>query len=196
MEKLTYNQIFEKSSVIKNLPIMYEGRQLPKGMSAKVVLVRVQYDKYVESFEKEMQEVLKGLKKEGFDERMQLFQKMEDIDKRKAASETWKEGDTDSEGKVIEKPAMPSGEELNEAEKIRKDKAEFDKELSELNEEYMQARISKSSDEVEFNERKFTVDELSEIISMLGDENQMIEINKVEVSKGAFINMLGAKFCE
>lgn len=197
MSKMTYNEVFEKSSIIKNLPIAFEGRVLPKGLPAKVVMVRVQYDNLIEAFEKEMQEkVLKELKKEGFDERSQKFQEMEDIDKRKVAAETWKEGDVDSEGKAVEKPAMPSEEELKKADEIRKGKKDFDKELSELNDEYRHARIAKGAEEVDMKERKFTMDEFSELIEMIGQDEGNIKVNGTDIPKWAFINTIAAKFVE
>ena len=196
MCKMTYNQIFEKSAIIKNIPIMFEGRKLPKGMSAKVVMVRVQYDKHIDNFNKEMEEVVKGLKPEGFDERSQKFQKMNDIDNRKAAFENWKKGDLDAEGKPVEKPVMPSDEELKEADETRKGKEEFEKELLELNEEYASAQREKMSEEVEFSERLFTMEELSDLIEMLGEEEGTMKINDRDVPKQVFLNLIASRFTE
>lgn len=197
MSKITYREIFEKSSFIKNLPIAFEGRVLPKGMPAKVIMVRIQYDNLIEAFEKEMSgKVLEGLKKEGFSERCQKFQEMEDIDMRRAKAETWKEGDVDSEGEAIEKPSMPSEEELKKAEEIRKGKEDFDKECAELDEEYMQARKTRLSEEIDMKERKFTVDELSELIELIGLDEGTIKVNGRDVPKSIFINVIAAKFVE
>ena len=66
---MKYAEIFNKAAIVRNIPLICEGRELPSGMNAIVVLTRVQYDKHMHAFEEEMKDVLESLKKEGFDER-------------------------------------------------------------------------------------------------------------------------------
>ena len=80
---MTYEEILGKRNISSNIPLVYEGRELSREMKATVVLMKVSYDKVATEFDKDMQEVLKGLKKDGFDDRSRDIQKMEEIDKRK-----------------------------------------------------------------------------------------------------------------
>ena len=61
---MKYAEIFNKAAIVRNIPLICEGRELPSGMNAIVVLTRVQYDKHMHAFEEEMKDVLKSLKKE------------------------------------------------------------------------------------------------------------------------------------
>lgn len=195
MSKISYAEAFEKNAIIKNLPLIYDGKKLPKGMSAKVVLVRVQYEKYVKEYEDLMQEVLKQLKKEGYDERAQAISKMEEVFHLKEAFEKWKPGQKDEEGNEINKPEKPSDEDLKDAEKTAETKDEFQKEHEELVAEYTKAREAKSKELVELTERKFTPEELDSIIEMLGIDGDM-KIDDKTIKKEMFIDVIGSLFTE
>lgn len=195
MSKISYSEAFEKNAIIKNLPLMYDGKKLPKGMSAKVVLVRVQYEKYVKEYEDLMQEVLKQLKKEGYDERAQAINKMEEVLSLKEAFEKWKPGQKDDEGNEIKKPEKPSDEDLQQAEKTAETKDEFKKEHEELVAEYTKAREAKSKELIELNERKFTPEELDYIIEMIGIDGDL-QIEGRSVKKEVFIDVIGSLFTE
>ena len=88
---MKYAEIFNKAAVVRNIPLICEGRELPSGMNAIVVLTRVQYDKHMHAFEEEMKDVLKSLKKEGFDERSERQDRLKDIDSRAEAAKKWKD---------------------------------------------------------------------------------------------------------
>lgn len=75
---MDYNKIFQRNNVLVNIPLSNEGRKLPGKTAATVMLLRVAYGNKVQEFEKDLQEVLKGLKKEGFDERLQKYELPED----------------------------------------------------------------------------------------------------------------------
>ena len=126
---MKYAEIFNKAAIVRNIPLICEGRELPSGMNAIVVLTRVQYDKHMHAFEEEMKDVLESLKKEGFDERSERQERLKDIDSRAEAAKKWKKGDKDENGNLIEEPAAPTPEELKEAEEIRKEKDAYGEEL-------------------------------------------------------------------
>lgn len=192
---MKYAEIFNKAAIVKNIPLICEGRELPAGMNAIVVLTRVQYDKHIHAFEEEMKNVLKNLKKEGFDERSERQERLKDIDSRAESAKKWKKGDKDENGNLIEKPAAPTPEELKEAEEIRKEKDSYDEEFEKLDSDYREAYDKKMMEEVEFEERKFTAEQFEAIIKMIGVEGD-IEVNGVKKSKTHFINMIGALFVE
>lgn len=192
---MKYAEIFNKAAIVKNIPLICEGRELPGGMNAIVVLTRVQYDKHIHAFEEEMNSVLKNLKKEGFDERSERQERLKDIDSRAEAAKKWKKGDKDENGNLIEKPAVPTPEELKEAEEIRKEKDAYDEELEKLNSDYGEAHDKKMGEEIKFDERKFTAEQFESIIKMIGIEGD-IEVNGNKIPKTQFINMIGALFVE
>lgn len=192
---MKYNEVFTREQVLSNIPLAIDGRKLSNDMQAKVMIMRVAYDKEANSFNQDMQEIAKGLKKEGFDERTQAIQKMEDVDRRKKAAEEWKEGDVDKDGKKVEKPAMPTNEEIEEAEKTRSTKEEYDKELAEFNEKYISAHNKKMAEESGMKERLFTEQEFSEIIGVIGSEGKISfknGDNKAEISREDFLGIIAA----
>lgn len=192
---MTYEEILGKRNISSNIPLVYEGRELSREMKATVVLMKVSYDKVAAEFDKDMQEVLKGLKKEGFDDRSRDIQKMEEIDKRKKAFQAWKKGAKDEKGNDIPRPTAPTDEELKEIEKIRETKENYDDECKELDELYRKAYIEKLKETVKFTERKFSASDLAEIIGMLGTDGDMVlTVNGIEnrIAKEAFISLVAA----
>lgn len=191
---MTYEEIFMRRAILSNIPLVFEGRKLGKSEVASVMLMRVAYNKKTEEFNKCMEDVLKGLKKEGFDERAQAIAAMEDVDRRKKAAEEWKEGDKDEAGKPIEKPAMPTEEELKKAEETRKTKDDHDKELAELNENYSEARKKKLEESTTIANGTFTRSEYAEICELIGSEGT-IELfgfadEAVKVARAEFLAMI------
>lgn len=191
---MIYGDVFLKKAILRNIPIAFEGRKLGKAEVASVMLMRVAYEKKVEEFNKDMEEVLKGLKKEGFDDRAQAIAEMEKVDIRKKAAEEWKEGDKDENGNPVEKLEMPTKEELKKAEETRKTKEDYDKELAELNENYYEARKKKLEESTTITNGTFTHNEYAEICELIGAEGT-IELlgfadEAVKVAREEFLGMI------
>lgn len=193
---MKYNDIFTRKAILNNIPLVFEGRKLGKSEVASLMLIRVAYDRKTDEFNKFMEDVLKGLKKEGFDERSQAVQQMEDVDRRKKAAEEWKEGDTDKDGRPMEKPSMPTKEELEKADKTRETKADYDKELEELNESYMEARNKKLEEETTITGGTFTRAEYAEICGIIGSEGDIeltgFTTEAVKIPRAQLLNMIAA----
>lgn len=193
---MKYNDIFTRKAILNNIPLVFEGRKLGKSEVASLMLIRVAYDRKTDEFNKFMEDVLKGLKKEGFDERSQAVQQMEDVDRRKKAADEWKEGDKDSDGKPMEKPAIPTKEELEKADKTRETKADYDKELEELNESYMEARNKKLEEETTITGGTFTRAEYAEICGLIGSEGDIeltgFSTEAVKIPRAQLLNMIAA----
>lgn len=181
---MTYAEVINKSSIAKHIPLRVEGRGLPKGMNSSVILVRVQYEKYIEEFNGIMDKVLKQLKKEGYDERISEYQAMQEIYARKKKIEDGVE----EEGLV-----EPSEEELKKADNTKAKEDEIKAEIKELDEEYSKAYNEKLREEVKINERKFSKEELDELIEMIGLDGT-IKINDKEVNKEELIYLIGVLF--
>lgn len=193
---MTYNDVFYRSNIVSNIPLAFEGRKLPKSETASVMLIRVAYANKMEEYNKDMQEVLKGLKKEGFDERSQAIAEMEMIDSRVKAAKEWKKGMKDSNGKPIEKPEMPTSEEIAKAEKTRETKDEYESERKELEEEYAEARTKKAEEKVTIKNATFSKAEYAEICDLIGNEGE-IEIRgfsdaPMTIAKEQFLGMIAA----
>lgn len=158
---MKYNEVVANRNILVNIPLAFEGRKLPKETAASVMLLRVAYQQKVDEFVKTLDEVKKGLKKDGFDERARAVAEMEDVDKRKKASEEW-----DGEG---ERPAMPTDEELKKAEETRATLEDFGKEKKELEEALAEANRKKLEEDAG-NMGKLTKDELADLYELLGSE--------------------------
>lgn len=129
---VTYEQALYNSRLVDALPLATEEKKLPAETAASVVMAQVAWATICKTFDENMAEALKQMKKDGFDERAQEITKMEDIDKRVKAHAEW-----DLKG---EEPVKPSEDEIKEADKIRETSGAFYAELTELNDVYLAAR--------------------------------------------------------
>ena len=193
---MTYNDIFFSNRIVANIPLVFEGRKLPKSETASVMLIRVAYNNKVQEFEKDMEEVLKGLKKEGFDDRAHAIAEMESVDARMKAAKEWKKGQKGEDGKPVEKPEMPSDEELKKADETRATKEEFEAEKKELEEEYVTARQKRAEQKVEVKNGMFSRSEYAEICEVIGYEGE-IEVSgfadvPVKIPREEFLGMIAA----
>lgn len=197
---MTYNDVFFRKRILDNIPLCYEGRQLPKSMKVAVVMMKVAYDKEGQTYEEEMKEVLKSLKKEGFDERSQAYASMEDVYKKVKDAEEWEEGLLDEKGEAIIKPTAPSKEEIETADKAKATEEDFLKERDELYSDYNEARIKKGEEKSSMTDRKFTTDQFSDIVEMIGIEGD-IELSgfsseKINMGREQFITFIGSDLVE
>lgn len=197
---MKYNELMERFGLLRNIPLVFEGRKLSPQMQAKVAIMKVAYEKEVAAFDKDMQDVLKQLKKEGFDDRARAQQKAQEVEQRKAAAEEWKEGTTDKEGKPVEKPAMPTAEELAEAKKARGERKAFEEEERELQEKYALAYNKKLEEESPMDERLFTEQELADIFELITPtgvmEIQRLGAGKEAVNRETFLMFLASRLAK
>ena len=193
---MTYNDIFFRNRIVANIPLVFEGRKLPKSETASVMLIRVAYNNKVKEFEKDIEEVMKSLKKEGFDDRAHAIAEMESVDARMKAAKEWKKGQKGEDGKPVEKPEMPSDEELKKADETRATKEEFEAEKKELEEEYVTARQKRAEQKVEVKNGMFSRSEYAEICEVIGYEGE-IEVSgfadvPVKIPREEFLGMIAA----
>lgn len=191
---MTYQDISFCNSLLSSIPLTIEGQPMPAKTSTDVILLQVAYQNKLKEFEDFMQEVLKKLKKDGFDERFQKNTRIEDINKRLKAHDEWTTGQTDADGKPVERPAKPSDEELKEVEDARTETEDFKAELDELNTAYQAAYGEKFNEEVK-GMKKFSRETYENIVAFIGFTGE-ITINLVNrepatVSKQDFLRMVG-----
>lgn len=178
---MTYNEAFNRSNILNNIPLSYEGRKLPKSTAASVMLLRVAYSQKVDEFVGCMEEVRKGLKKEGFDARAAAVERM------RAAEEKLRKYESGEGGE------KPSEKELEEAAKTRSTLDAFEQEKKELEESMAEANRKKAEESVEVK-GSLSPGDLADIYEMLGVEGD-IEVavpgNKiVKMDKSVFLQLV------
>lgn len=62
---MTNQEMFLKRLTLLNIPLSLEGKELPSELKAKIMLMRVAYDKAAKAFDDDMQQVLKEIKRKG-----------------------------------------------------------------------------------------------------------------------------------
>lgn len=194
---ITYSEIFFSQNLISKLPVKLGEKELPFAVKAKVIVVKVQYSGLIAKFEENMQEQLKELKKDypDFDKKAQDHERMKSIDDRLKAYEEYS-------GEPDKRPSKPSDEELKEANKIRKGEKAFLEMNEKLTKEYNGMREKAAQESVEVNEKKFTLEEFSEIVKLLNETEEITlfefqdETKNVKMKRDNFLSSIAAIFVE
>ena len=176
---MTVNETFNNRTIVSNIPLVFEGRELSSKLQAKLMIMRVTYDKSVSAFQEKMQEVVKGLKVEGYDNLEAEIKKMLAIEKKEDASK----------------------EELEEAKRIREEKyADYEEKKKVLIEKVNEAYNQEGLEQTDIKVKKFTEEEYSEIISVIKTEGKikyaMNNDESVDIPKMAFLSMIAANLVE
>ena len=185
-------EMLNNQQVVSNIPLVFEGRELSSKLQAKVMLMRVSYDKAASAFDEKTREALKGVKPEGFDDLAQEIERMKSIEAKEKAFKEW-----NGEG---EKPAEPTKDELADAKKIREEKFE-DYEAKEkiVLEKFMEIRKQEMDEECELKQKKFTEDEYAEIISVVKTEGEFeykTNNGSFKIERMGFLAMIAANLVE
>ena len=194
---ITYSEIFFSQNLLSKLPVKLGEKELPFAVKAKVIVVKVQYSGLIAKFEENMQESLKELKKDypDFDKKAQDHERMKSIDERLKAYEEYS-------GEPDKRPTKPSDEELKEANKIRKGEKAFLELNEKLTKEYNGMREKAAQESVEVNEKKFTLEEFSEIVKLLNETEEITlfefqdETKNVKTKRDNFLSSIAAIFVE
>ena len=194
---ITYSEIFFSQNLLSKLPVKLGEKELPFAVKAKVIVVKVQYSGLIAKFEENMQESLKELKKDypDFDKKAQDHERMKSIDERLKAYEEYS-------GEPDKRPTKPSDEELKEANKIRKGEKAFLEINEKLTKEYNGMREKAAQESVEVNEKKFTLEEFSEIVKLLNETEEITlfefqdETKNVKTKRDNFLSSIAAIFVE
>lgn len=159
------SEIINASIIASNIHLVFEGRGLSNKMQAKIMLMRVGLDKKVAAFNEKIQEALKGVKPEGFDDLAREVGNMRQVEARSKAVAEW-----NGEG---EKPTEPTKEELDEAKKIREEKlSDYEEKEKVVLEKLVEIRKQELDEDSGYTLKKFTEDEYAEIISMIKSEGE------------------------
>lgn len=164
---MTYDTLVLSNNLLSNIPVVLGSKQMDSDLYTTITLLQVSYQREITKLDEFMQDVVKKLKKEGFDNRAAKQKKREDIERRISEHDNWQEGQKDAEGDEIPRPAMPSDEEINDAKEIEKDKDAYDKELDELNKAYQKAYMEKMEQEAP-KLPKMSRDQYVKLVSFVG----------------------------
>lgn len=130
--------VLNAQMLVANIPFVCEGRSLPSKLQARLMLMRVTLDKAVNAYREKMQEVMNGLKPDGFDDLM----------------------------KEVKEPG--------EGVSVPEDKVkEYEDKEKELLEKYNEANREEMDNESGVSIKKFTEDELAQIIEVMTTEGEM-----------------------
>lgn len=162
---MNYNDIFVSKNLLSNVPTEINGKMMPTALAVSIIIMQTSCQRKIDEFESFMADVLKKLKKDGFDERTKEVQEMEDVERRLKEYEEWKADDGN------ERPAKPTDEDVEKARKTRASKESYDRELEDLNNAYAEARAKKSQENVNDAPRMSaeTFTQLVDFIGMAGD---------------------------
>ena len=167
---MTNQEMFLKRLTLLNIPLSLEGKELPSELKAKIMLMRVAYDKAAKAFDDDMQQVLKEIKKEGYDERAQKINHMKEIDGKEDATK----------------------EEKKEADEIRKTEEDFNKET--------EAYQEKMKEECDMKPRKFAFEGFAKIIELIGTDGAIkVKWNSpeaLEIPKEEFISLIATNLVD
>lgn len=144
---MTLNEALVRQNFLQKIVLRNNENELPKDLKVKVMQMRIELNKLRNQFEEDSQEMIKGLKPEGFDE---LYVKENKTEEEVKQLEDWSQKLTDEHNAfVIEKG---------------KEEVSFDKKFT--LEEYNEL-IDINSNEVEINGNKLSAEDFLEIIYSL-----------------------------
>lgn len=185
-------RLLNNHAIVANIPLAYEGRELPSKLQAKLMLMRVGYDKAVAAFNEKVREALNGLKPEGFDELAREIERMRVIEAKEKAFKEW-----DEEG---EKPAEPTKEELEEAAQIRKEKlVDYEPKEKEVIEKWEEIRKQELEEECIPKMKAFTEEEYAAIIDVVKTEGEIdytVNGQTFKIERIQFLELIAANLIE
>ena len=190
--------MFNNCTIVSNIPLVYEGRDLSAKLQAKMMIMRVAYDKAMSTFQDKMKEVSNGLKPEGYDDLEREIGKMLEIERKEKDFKEW-----NSDG---EKPAEPTKEELEEAKKIRAEKYEdYEAKKAVLAEKLNEAYLQEGNEQADIKVKMLTEEDYAEIISMvktdglidyIGPDGKMVNRPIGGIPKISFLGLIAANLVE
>lgn len=185
-------RLFNNYNIVSNIPLVFEGRELPSKLQAKLMLMRVGYDKAVMAFNEKCQEALNGFKPEGFDELAREIERMDTIESKDKNFKEW-----NGEGK---KPSEPTKEELEEAAKIREEKLEDYKQKEKIvSEKWAEIRRLEIGEECPTKMKILTEEDYAIIIELIRTEGKIdytVNGQTFNIDRVQFLEFIAANLVE
>lgn len=173
---MTYDQIFQRNQFLSMFPLGSDNYSFSSNAATAIILLQVEFNKRVQEYEADMQEALKKLKKEGFDDRAKAIAEMEAIDNMVKAYQA-----------DPTKP-QPTHEDIAKAEEIRKTESDYRNEYEELEKKWIEVRSRKGAEEVPNFNPKLDKKDYEDIVKAIGVVGDMELPNvKEPIPKTAFL---------
>ena len=161
---MTYRELSNNAVLAGAIKIIDGAKKLDGNAAIDVVMAQAELERGMSEYQSKMQDIVKKLKPEDYDERSKKQQKMLDIEARAKAVDEW-----DGEG---EEPKMPTDEELKEAEELKQELEGFDKEEKELDEQLGKAAEKLMNEESSIKKVKLSRETLAAIYAMVEDPDE------------------------
>lgn len=177
---MKWSEIISRRNVLFNIPMELGDKSLSGDASADVILTRVAYEKKAEEISSFMQDVMSGLKKDGYDEMERKVSFMRDVEAKMSC----------------ELSEKPSDDDVNEADRIRKEiLPDYEKKREEIEKSFMSAQEKKMQEETDEPSSFITRKDFSEICGLMGVSGDFDFIipnagNQVKMSKTSFLSLL------
>lgn len=196
---MKYYEFLAKTSLINQIPLTYNGKSLNANTAVNVVLLKVKNNKAIEEVNTTINDALKELKKEGYDDREAAIKEMNRVFELVEKANNWKEGDIDNEGNLIPKPTMPSKEDIKKAEETKGTEEAFKEEQKELIIKYNNLYSKKLQEEVAFG-NGISKEDWKSIYDMIGTEGEIeykySDNNIVPIPTSLFLQYIGELIVE
>lgn len=189
--KTTYNDLFFKERILANIPFTNAEMKFSAKLCTAIILMQVALGRKIKEFEDFMHEALEKMKRDGFDKRLQVQNEAADIRARREKAEAW--------NGTGEKPEMPSEEELRKEKEALVEKADFDKEMEELNAAYADAQKKKSEESVSMDgNTTLSLEEYDMLVATLGVSGKMDFVRtdgeSIRIDKSDFLRVVAENF--
>lgn len=185
--KMTLAEALNNQMLIEQISLQLG---FPTQTATKLTALKMSYRKIEKAYQEDIQEALKCIKPEGFDERFRKAMRFRDIENRAKLLEEW-----NGEG---EKPNAPTEEELKEAEEIRPMMDDFLKEEYDMNVQMNDIIANMRKGEIEVPDTTLTWAEWGHIYDAIGIEGDMSDIKNsrtgTPIKKELFLEMLAESF--
>ena len=156
---MKYAEIFNKAVLAGAIKCVNGEKRLDKSAAVDVAILRAELERGQKEFFSKMQDIEKSLKPEEYDERLQDYQKMTAITRRKQAADEW-----DGTG---EEPKLPTADELAEADELAKKLEGFEKEMATLEEQMDEARDKLADEESSLKKLTLSRETLAHIYEVM-----------------------------
>lgn len=177
---MTYQELFFRKSILDAIPMKIGDKKLSTFAVSDVILLQVAYQVKIDEFNNAMQEVLKKLKKDGFDERFQKKKLYDDLCNKEESTLT--------------------NDEIKEKSEFEEISAAFNVEFNELQETYSDAYNKKLKEEIpEMN--KLSNNTFNAIIDIMDfNEKTLLSVTffsePKETSQEELLSMIGYHLVE
>lgn len=184
-------EVLSINQVVQSIPTQIDTRTLSTEDKAQLIILKYHFQKAADTFENEMQELIKSLKPEGFDELAQKVQQAEEA-KEKQLEEAKKVLDTKesfNEGaKGTATGTLAGSKDTPDIPTVSdEEQSKYDEQLATLNKEYNAARMKRLMEECD-TPRHIPYTLFTALVAFIGDSSiKLSEEQKISSTQALFM---------